>query len=199
MAGASLAAVTTVTALLLAGCGGGAHGAAVDRLGSRPAKTAAPTGSASAYGGPPSAVSDDGPTATAARQLLARYTGWWQAQATAFADSSRPGDSLGLFSTGQALSASLANLHRLQEAGMVMQGQPRNNARVTALDLGATPQTAAIEDCLDVSGWHQADAKTKQIRDPKRRLSRYIVTATADNTKTGWLITSLTPEPGQTC
>ncbi|AXI76858.1 hypothetical protein [Peterkaempfera bronchialis] len=171
----------------------------MDRLGSRPQTSAAPSAAETTQRPPQPAVPDSGAKGAAAHQVLARYTSWWEARITAFANTSKSGVGIGLFSTGQALSDSLANVYRLREAGMVMQGRPRSDARVVALDLDATPQTATVEDCLDVREWHQADARTKQIRDPKQRLSRYMVTATARHTDQGWLITELKPETERTC
>lgn len=184
--------------LLLTGCGV-SGGGTVDHLGDRPPQSTPAASQDLPAPTAPSAVPGTGRQGAVARQVLARYTGWWQAQATAYADTSKSGVALSLFATGQALSTALANLHRLQEAGMVMQGHPRNNARVTALHLGSTPQTASVEDCLDVSGWHQADARSGQLRDPRHRFSRYVVTATARNTARGWLITDLTSRTERTC
>ncbi|WP_377272308.1 hypothetical protein [Peterkaempfera sp. SMS 1(5)a] len=194
--GASL--VLPLAALLLAGCADSGAGS-VDHLGSRPASPTTREAPDTSAAPAPSPVPDTGRDGAVARQVLARYSDWWRAQATAYADSSRSGAGLSLFATGSALSAALANLHRLREAGMVMQGQPRSDARVTALNLTSSPQTAAIEDCLDVSGWHQADAHSKQLRDPRQRLSRYVVTATATSTSDGWLISDLRQRTGQTC
>ncbi|WP_055588959.1 hypothetical protein [Peterkaempfera griseoplana] len=187
-----------LAALLLAGCADSGAGS-VDHLDNRPATPAAGAAPDTSAAPAPSTVPDTGREGAVARQVLARYTGWWQAQTTAYADSSRSGAGLSLFATGSALSSALANLHRLREAGMVMQGQPRSDARVMALHLTSSPQTAAIEDCLDVSGWHQADAHTKQLRDPRQRLSRYVVTATATSTSAGWLISDLKAHTGQSC
>ena len=195
----SLTAVSAA-ALLLAGCGSGSGSGSADRLGSRPVSPAvSPAVTGTLLGAPSPAVPDNGPDAAAARQVLALYTGWWQAQATAYSQGSRASTGLRLYATGQALSGSLVNLHRLQEAGMAMQGRPRSNARVTALDLTSTPHTATVEDCLDVSGWHQIDARTKKLRDPRHRLARYTVTATLRTVGKAWLVTRLTSETERTC
>lgn len=186
------------SALLLAGCAPPSPGT-VDRLGARPRPPAGPTAAATARSGPAPAVPDDGRTGVEARQLLAVWDGWWQAQAAAYERGSRAAAALRLYSTGQALSGTLANLRNLQEAGMAMRGSPVNDARVTALDLAASPPTATVEDCLDVTGWHQVDARTKQPRDPRQRLTRYVVTGTARKSGDAWLVTRLTAQKGRTC
>jgi hypothetical protein len=201
LSGASASAtLTAALVLLLAACGDGSGGAGVDRLGSRPeAASASAQEPGTANTAAPSAVPSNGPQGAISRQLLRFYQTWWDARVAAYAKNTRPGATLSVLSTGQALSDSLANIHRLQEAGMVMQGRPHSRATVTALDSASAVRTATIVDCLDVSGWHQVDARTKRNRDPQQRYSRYPVVVTARTDGGRWLISRIEYQTAKTC
>lgn len=133
------------------------------------------------------------------RVVLRAYQSWWEAQTDAFGRSDSDGSQLQAFSTGLALSGALASLHQLHEAKLVMTGAPRNSAVVKTLNLASNPQTSVIEDCLDVTAWHQADAETKAVKDPPQRLTRYIATVSLRKSDGRWMIVDFKREVGRTC
>ncbi|MDH6125326.1 hypothetical protein [Kitasatospora sp. GP82] len=127
------------------------------------------------------------------------YQSWWDAQTAAFGRSDADGSQLQAYSTGLALSEALASLHQLHEAKLVMIGSPHNSPVVKAIDISSNPQTAEIEDCLDVGDWHQVDAATKALKDPKQRLSRYPATVRLRKSDGSWLIFDFKREVDRTC
>ncbi|WP_344635924.1 hypothetical protein [Kitasatospora cystarginea] len=141
----------------------------------------------------------EGPEGAVGRVVLRAYQDWWDAQTAAFAQSGSDGSQLQVYSTGLALSEAVASLHQLHETKLVMIGSPHNSPVVKAIDLASDPQTASIEDCLDVSDWHQADAATKALRDPKQRFSRYPATAGLRRTNGRWMIVDFKREVDRTC
>ncbi|MGW6912454.1 hypothetical protein ACWGB8_01325 [Kitasatospora sp. NPDC054939] len=186
--------------LFLSACSADDGSSAVDRLGTggTGAATVAPAvPPGGSRGG--STVPANGPEGAAARAALRTYQDWWQAQAEAFGRSDSDGLALEAYSSGKALAGTLVNLQQLHDSDLVMIGAPRNSPVVKALDLKADPQTAEIEDCLDVTGWHQADAATRATKDPKQRLSRYIVTASLRKSEARWLIYEFKREVERTC
>ncbi|WP_406207082.1 hypothetical protein OH807_34105 [Kitasatospora sp. NBC_01560] len=141
----------------------------------------------------------DGPEGAQGRALLKTYQDWWQAQAEAYGQPDSDGSALETYATGTALRDALVNLGQLHAAKLVMIGSPRNSPVVRSVDLGADPQTAVIEDCLDVTGWHQADATTHAVKDPPQRLTRYVATVSARKFQTRWLIQEFKREVDRTC
>ncbi len=133
------------------------------------------------------------------RLALKAYQDWWQAQAEVFGRSDSDGYGLEQYSSGRALSDSLVSLRQLRDAKVVMAGTPRNSAVVKAIDLKADPQTAVIEDCVDLSGWHRVDAVTGAARDPGSRLYRYVGTASLRWFQAHWLIYDFKREVDRTC
>ncbi|WP_354643302.1 hypothetical protein [Kitasatospora camelliae] len=185
---------------LLGGCGESGSTGSADRLGTPgatlPAVTAIPRSSGSPTGAP---IPTDGTEGALGRAAVRAYQAWSQAQVEAFGRSDSDSSQLVASSTGPALSESLATLYRLREAKLVMIGAPRNSPVLKALDPGAKPPTAVIEDCVDVSDWHQADAGSKAIKDPERRLSRYVATVGLRLDGSRWLITDFKREVDRTC
>jgi len=185
---------------LLTSCGSGGSAGSTDRLGTpvpgvaSAAPQATPSGSGAEITAP-----TDGPEGAMGRDALRAYQAWWEAKIEAFGRSDSDGSQLGIYSAGQALSDSLASLHQLHEARLVMIGTPRTSPRVKNLDTRTSPPTAVIEDCLDVSEWHQADPTTRAVKDPKQRLSRYVSTTKLRKNGTGWLIVEVNREVGRTC
>ncbi|MFF2042053.1 hypothetical protein ACFVVX_16625 [Kitasatospora sp. NPDC058170] len=187
-------------AMLLSACASSGGAGSVDRLGTAAPSVAVmtpvtPSGGSSNVGIAPS----DGPEGAAARSALRTYQDWWQAQVEAFGRVDSDGSALEAYSSGQALSGVLVDLQGLRAAKLVMIGGPRNSPVVKTLDLKANPQTAVVEDCLDVTGWHQADAGTHATKDPVQRLSRYIATASLRKSEARWLIYDFKREVGRTC
>ncbi|WP_441249036.1 hypothetical protein [Kitasatospora sp. McL0602] len=141
----------------------------------------------------------DGSEGAVGRLVLSAYQDWWRAQTEAFSRSDSDGSQLQVYSTGKALSGALASLHQLHEAKLVMIGAPRNSPVVRALNPTSAPNTSTIEDCLDVTGWHQADAVSKAIRDPQQRLTRYLATVSLRRTEGRWIIVDFEREVDRTC
>ncbi|WP_149038099.1 hypothetical protein [Kitasatospora sp. MBT63] len=186
--------------LVLSACGSSGSAGSAERLGTPVATVPHGNGVTPSSGsGAEPTVPTDGPEGATAAIVVRSYQDWWGAQADAFGKSDSDSSQLQLYSTGQALSDSVASLHQLHEAKLVMSGAPRNAPIVKALDLTAEPQTAVIEDCLDVTDWHQADAVTKATKDPKQRLSRYVATVGLRKAAGRWLIVDFKREVGRTC
>ncbi|MFB6892011.1 hypothetical protein ACFCX4_22185 [Kitasatospora sp. NPDC056327] len=189
-----------VLALLLSGCASGGTGGSTDRLGTNAPTVAgvtpvAPSGGSANVGNAPT----DGREGSAARAALSTYQEWWRVQAEEFGRADSDGSRFDTFASGQALTEALVNLRQLHEAKLVMTGEPRPSAVVRSVDLAADPDTAVIEDCLDVSGWHQADADTRVVKDPPDRFTRYVATVSLRQFQTRWLVHEFKREVGRTC
>ena len=141
----------------------------------------------------------DGLEGAGGRDALRAYQDWWAAQTDAFGRSDSDASQLQVYSTGKALSEALANLHQLHEAKLVMIGSPRNSPVVKAIDVKADPPTAVVEDCLDVTGWRQADATTHATKPPQQGLTRYSATVSLRKSGARWLIVEFKREVDRTC
>ncbi|MHA6765084.1 hypothetical protein [Streptacidiphilus sp. PAMC 29251] len=182
--------------LVLAGC---SHGGGVETLDGAPAATAPAAPSAGISTG---AAAADLPAGTTKVLVLRAYQNYWAAQVKALDSGKLAGSGLQTYATGAALSAVNANSFRLTQAGLLMSGQPARNPTVSAISAAATGsgvQTATIQDCLDVTGWHQIDAKTHQLRDPAQRLTRYRAVVTARTVGGIWMISAVQNRTGQSC
>ncbi|MFJ5921778.1 hypothetical protein ACIQF6_04115 [Kitasatospora sp. NPDC092948] len=183
----------------LTACGATDKGSA-DRLGTPSSGLPRATATGGASGGPSyRPVPDQGAQGLEANSAVTAYQSWWDARVAAFERSNSDGTALGQYATGNALSEALLSLTQLHDAKLVMTGAPKTSPIVKELDLQANPPTATIEDCLDVSGWHQADAATLQIKDPQQRLTRYPATAVLKRYGNRWLIADFTREVTKTC
>ncbi|WP_156178469.1 hypothetical protein [Saccharothrix sp. ST-888] len=185
---------------VLTACSGEGSAGSTDRLASPGASvaTVAPV-TPSGGSGTESIAPTEGPEGAVGRVVLRTYQSWWDAKVDAFGRLDSDGAQLSAYSGGQALSDSMASLHQLHEAKMVMVGLPRTSPRVSQVDLKANPQTAVVEDCLDVSEWHQADAASGATKDPQQRLSRYLAVTKLRKSGNSWLIVEVTREVGRTC
>ncbi|WP_405010636.1 hypothetical protein [Kitasatospora sp. NBC_01539] len=186
--------------VLLSACASTGSAGSADRLGTPGTGVTggtAVTPSSGSGGG--AAAPTEGAEGAVGRLVLSAYQSWWDAKTDAFGRADSDGSQLQAYSTGQALSDSLSSLHQLHEANLVMTGAPRTSPVVRKLDVQANPQTAEIEDCLDVTGWHQADPVTRAIKDPEQRLARYVSTAALRKNGARWIIVEVTREVGRTC
>ncbi|WP_370124027.1 hypothetical protein [Streptacidiphilus sp. MAP12-33] len=183
--------VLAVLGAVLTACGNGGNAQTLD---------GAP---ASTYSPPPPTVRDvralGGPTATV---VLWVYRSYWDAQIRAMSTGQADGSNLSTYATGAALSESYADVVRLLGDGLLMAGQPVSHPVVTAI--GALPgdpkeSQATLQDCLDVSGWHQVSAHGGRITDPGSRLTRYPLIVTARTVQGAWMISEITRETGRTC
>lgn len=189
-----------VLAVLVSACGTAAPAGSAQRLGTPPPGGFAGTGvSPTGSSGTGTTAPTSGPQGAVARTVLTAYQDWWNAKIQAFGRSDSDAAQLSILSVGQALSDSLASLHQLHDAKLVMIGSPRISPVVTRLDLTANPPTATVEDCLDVSDWHQADASSRAIKDPPRRLSRYPSTTELRVSGNSWIVVEVDREVGRTC
>ena len=142
------------------------------------------------------------PDGTTKVLVLRAYQGFWAAQVQALDTGKLAGSGLQTYATGAALSAVDANSFRLTQAGLLMSGQPGRDPVVTSVSAVAQAsgvQTATIHDCLDVTGWHQVDATTHQLRDPAKRLTRYPVVVTARTVGGVWMVSVVRSATDQTC
>ena len=142
------------------------------------------------------------PTTTTSVLVLRAYAGYWAAQIKALDSGKVTGSGLQTYSTGAALSGAYTDSQRLNQAGLLMSGAPHNNPTVTGIGAAAPSsgvRTATVQDCLDITGWHQVDLKTHQLRDPAHRLTRYRVTATARTVGGVWMISDVHEYTGQSC
>ncbi|MFF2141959.1 hypothetical protein [Kitasatospora sp. NPDC058190] len=189
-----------VLVLLLGACASGGADGSVDRLGS-PAATVAGVNPLTPSGGSVNAsiAPTDGPEGARGRLALRTYQDWWQAQAEAFGRTDSDGSALEAYSSGRALSDTLVGLRQLHDAKLVMTGTPRNSAVVKTIDLKVDPQTAVIEDCVDLSDWHRVDAVTRTAKEPADRLNRYVATASLRWFQAHWLIYDFKREVDRTC
>lgn len=186
--------------LLLAACGSSGGTGSADRLGTPGARVPSATaGTPSSGSGPTVLAPTDGVEGAVGRIVLNAYQGWWDARIQAYARSDSDASQLRALSSGQALSEALASMKELQDAKLVMIGAPRSSAVVRTLDLKSDPNTAVVEDCLDVTDWHQADAASRTVSDPPQRLSRYVVTSKLRRTATHWLVVEYQREVSRTC
>ncbi|GAA1167526.1 hypothetical protein F4556_001158 [Kitasatospora gansuensis] len=187
-----------LTLLLLTSCGAADNGSSTDRL---PDVTSAPTVPAVTPGG--SAAVQNAPTEGAdgavGRVILRAYQGWWDARIAAFGQPEDDPAAVRGYATDQALSDTLVSRQQLREAKLVMVGTPRNSPLVKSIRLTDNPPSATVEDCVDVTDWHQADATTKALRDPAQRLTRYVATATLRKTDSRWLIVDFKREETRSC
>ncbi|MFJ4674795.1 hypothetical protein [Kitasatospora sp. NPDC088783] len=184
---------------LLTACSAGGAGSA-DRLGTPSANLPRATSDATtADPGTGSPVPREGAQALDGNGAVTAYQGWWDVQVKVLGRSDSDGTPLRQYATGAAFTDTVISLTQLHDNGLVMVGQPRTSPVLKSLDLQANPPTATIGDCLDVSGWHQADATSKEIKDPQQRLSRYPATAVMKKYGNRWLIADFTREVDKTC
>ncbi|MFD7640484.1 hypothetical protein ACFV4P_07510 [Kitasatospora sp. NPDC059795] len=183
----------------LTACGATEKGSA-DRLGTPasglPRASAGPTGNDDPQRSP---VPDQGTQGLDAHNAVTSYQSWWDVRAEVFQRSNSDGTSLNQYATGNALGEALLSLNRLHDAKLVMTGRPKTSPLLKSLDLNAKPPVATVEDCLDVTDWHQVDATTHEIKDPPQRLSRYPATAVLKKYGNRWLIADFTREVTKTC
>ena len=177
--------------LLLAACGNGGSAQTLDGAPVRQVSPPAPSlRTAHGLGGP------------AAEIVLRAYRGYWTAQVRAMSTGRADGSDLSTYATGEALSDSYADVVRLDSSGLLMAGAPQNRPVVTAVGplRGVKgEQQATLQDCLDVSGWHQVTAHGGRVSEPDHRLLRYPLVVTARTVRGAWMISQVVRETGRTC
>lgn len=133
------------------------------------------------------------------RVVLSTYQDWWAAQVAAYSGADPNGAQARVYSNGTALGNILLSLHSLHAAKLVMTGKPVLSPVVQSLDLNGSSQSAVIEDCVDVSGWHQADAGDGSLKDAPQRLTRYPAQAVLRLDGSFWMVFEFNREAGRTC
>ncbi len=189
LAGAAL--LVAAIGLLLTACGDAGSAQTLDGAPSSPASAPAP-----------SLRPAQGISGPAAEVVLRAYRGYWAAQIRAMSTGHADGSDLSTYATGEALSDSYANVVRLVSAGLLMSGAPQIHPVVTAvgpLRGAAGEQQATLQDCLDVSGWHQVTAQGGRTSEPGDRLLRYPLVVTARTVGGAWMISEVTRKTGRTC
>lgn len=187
---------TAVAALVLVGCSAGGKVQTLDGAKS-PASALPSTGVSTVPAAGPNALDS-----TTAVLVLRAYRGFWAAQVQALNSGKVVGSGLQTYATGAALSAVDSDAFRLGQNGLLMSGTVRNNPKVTAIGAVATgsgAQSATLTDCLDVTSWHQVDQRTRQLRDPTQRLTRYQVLVTARTVGGVWMVSQVQNQTGKPC
>ncbi|WP_327065813.1 hypothetical protein OG500_08515 [Kitasatospora sp. NBC_01250] len=133
------------------------------------------------------------------RVVLKTYQDWWAAQVSAYSGADPNGAQVRIYSSGTALGNILTSLQSLHDAKMVMNGKPVLSPVVQSVDLASNPQRAVIEDCVDVSGWHQVDAADGSNKDAPQRLTRYPAQAVLLVKGSIWTVFEFNRETGRTC
>ncbi|WP_329570201.1 hypothetical protein [Kitasatospora sp. NBC_01266] len=133
------------------------------------------------------------------RVVLRTYQDWWAAQVSAYSGADPNGAQVRAYSNGTALGNVLLSLHSLREAKLVMTGKPVLSPVVQSLELNGSSQSAVIEDCVDVSGWHQSDPSDGSLKDPPQRLTRYPAQAVLRLDGSIWMVFEFNREAGRTC
>ncbi len=182
-------AVVTVVAALTTAC----SSATTPPTQSPTASSTAPTPSTTSPSPTPS------PTAEAATAALASYDAFWTAKVASQADPTRkPGPDLATYSIDKALADAQATVLLLRRSGVEMHGQPRHDAKATAVNLG-DPKTVSIQDCLDSTDWTPVYAATgKSALAPGQSL-RVVVDSLATVYNGHWVIRESVAHRDQPC
>ncbi|MBB1258313.1 hypothetical protein H3147_05650 [Streptomyces sp. OF8] len=177
-------------ALALTACDGGAAGES-DGTSSAAARPSPTTAS-------PSASAD--PHAAEKAAVLAAYDGMTTEQAKAYRQASKNGTTLEKYATLDALSKIELDLRRMQQAGTVVRGEIRHEAKVVELDLSAKTPKARLEDCVDLSDYTTYDTKAKKVIPlPTAQPLRYVATAKAERWDGRWLVIDIDTTGSDSC
>ena len=133
---------------------------------------------------PPSPPTTVDPKAAARMAVLASYRAFWAdvvaASHTADWRSSRLDD----HARGQPVQAIRNHLLLMRQEGLVARGDMRLAPKVVSL----TANTAKVEDCQDITGFLNHDAKTGALRD-RPSGKRFLAKATLTLIDGRWLVT----------
>ncbi|MFJ2191655.1 hypothetical protein ACIOJE_27600 [Kitasatospora sp. NPDC087861] len=185
----SAATALLCTAGLLTACSSGPDTAAAP-----PPATASPAPTTTSAAASPTID----PAADAKSQVLAAYTGMWAEQVKAFAKGSTDGTDLERFTTDKALGDVRISVVKFGGLGIVFTGAPAHTPQVETIDIAATPRTATVRDCLDVTAWKPVDKASGQEKKVTNRL-RYVIVYSARTVGTDWKMTDVTRHQDQAC
>jgi hypothetical protein len=104
---------------------------------------------------------------------------------------------LNSYATDTALSKIESELFQYRQAGVHFEGEPKSTAKVTAVDIEATPQKATITECLDTSGW-KALQGSKNVTSPNQ-VRRYTVTGSVRTIGRQWKAVDFDVDKEHTC
>ena len=145
-----------------------------------------------------SATASPDATTAAGEAALAAYRGFRRAQIAAEAVANARHPDLAKYAGDKALAQERANLFQLEQAGIVVTGQPILAPEVTAVSLGASPRVT-ITDCVDTSGWTPIYKNTGKSAAAPNQPSRVLATALARPYGQGWIIVELTTDRSRPC
>ena len=84
-------------------------------------------------------------------EVLQSYLAFWEASTDARTHPNRRHPRLARFATDKALAAEQATIVLYRQQGIVWRGSPKLTPTIVSVDLLASPQTAEIHDCVDIS------------------------------------------------
>lgn len=149
----------------------------------------------------PSQVVD--PTEAAAiEEILQLVSDFRAAEISAYADPQPPHlarRDLSGYLADPLLSRTLDRLRTMREAGIVVEGQPRFDPAVHELELGATPPTATVRDCVDATAWRDVFAETGDAVPGDGRPDQYVEWLELTLYDSGWLIHSTGVQEAPEC
>lgn len=142
-----------------------------------------------------SATSSATSTLTAEEQAasdaaLAAYNGMWSVDVASMEDPGADWYAAYRQYVGDpALSLRISDRQAYAAAGVIGQGAPERNPKITSISL-AQPPTVLIADCIDVTGWDLIkEATGESVRDEENQPPRYMYEATVQRYDDGiWLV-----------
>ncbi|MGW0658318.1 hypothetical protein [Streptodolium elevatio] len=100
-------------------------------------------------------------------------------------------------SAGDARAALVADTQEQRRKGLTVTGEIRHSPRVTALVPTGEPETAAVEDCQDVSALRTTDAGGNLVQ--QNREWRHVATARLALVEGHWKVTEFASDPDSRC
>ncbi|MGW5257453.1 hypothetical protein ACWERW_31635 [Streptomyces sp. NPDC004012] len=104
---------------------------------------------------------------------------------------------LSAYAADKALSKIESELFQYRRAGVHFEGHPKSTAQVTTVDVGSTPQTAGIHECLDTTDW-KAMQGSKNVTSPNQ-VQRYTVTGSVRTIGSQWKVVDYQVDKERTC
>ncbi|MFF4531551.1 hypothetical protein ACFY1P_20060 [Streptomyces sp. NPDC001407] len=190
----SWGAAALACALVLSGCGSGS-GKHDESLGDDPATP----GSSATVSASASASASADPQEAAKAEVITVYRKYWDEQLKAYAKASPADTDLNKYAFDKALSKTKGDLISMQQKGNVLKGEVKIDPKVTSINLGETPKTAAVTDCTDVSKWQLVNQKSgKPVELPKERLTKFITNVSIRTVGERWMVVDV-QQTDRTC
>lgn len=178
-----IVAVTSLTAVLLAGCGGG------ERAGSEPSPVSAGLSTPAGQSATPLELAE--------RDAVAAYRGF----VAAWVDAARVADpdapALRQYARGPALAMVVNALFGNRMQHKVVLGEPVIDPKPVDAQPAGAPDRVTLSDCLDSTRWleHKASGELWDDVPGGRRLAQVVVV----RTDVGWQVESMSAEPKGSC